>query len=49
MNEPNGPRRKQEVQRRARQIMEKKGMGYGKAMKIAGWLVRNATGNREAR
>jgi len=39
----NGPKRIREVQRRARQIQQKTGKGYGKAMRIAGWQVRNAS------
>lgn len=39
------PRRKVEVQRRARRIMEREGVGYGLAMRKAGWMVKKACGN----
>lgn len=45
MTEKNGPRRRLEVQRRARELMEKEDLSYGPAMRKAGWLVRRATGN----
>jgi len=37
----------QEVRRRARKIQEKKGWGYGKAMRTAGWMVARAAGERK--
>ena len=44
--EPMPPRRVNEVRRRARRIMERDGVGYGRAMREAGWQVRRAGGDR---
>jgi len=33
-----------EVKRRARILMQRRGWGYGKAMRVAGWQVRKAAG-----
>lgn len=41
----NGPRRVDEVRRRARDLMEKEDLPYHRAMRKAGWLVRRATGS----
>lgn len=45
----NGPKRRREVQRRARRISEVRGWGYGKSMKMAGWLVAKAANERQKR
>lgn len=37
-----GPRRKREVQRRARRIIQDRGLSYHRAMRIAGWLTQRA-------
>lgn len=42
MKAKNSPARRREVQRRARQIMQDRGWGYGKAMRMAGWVVARA-------
>jgi hypothetical protein len=44
------PRRKREVQRRARRLQEHNPrLGYGRAMYIAGWLVKVACRDRSGR
>lgn len=46
--EPSSPRRLEEVRRRARKLQEERGWGYGKAMKMAGWQVAKAAGDRHS-
>lgn len=42
----NGPRRVDEVRRRARRIQEREDIPYHWAMRKAGWQVSRATGDR---
>lgn len=46
MKAKSSPARMREVQRRARKLMEQRGWGYGKAMRMAGWMVAKAAGSQ---